>query len=68
MTQEFSVRRAAQRESFAITHRLRMRSADAYAAAIEAAGFHVAELLVFYPGTPAELLSERRMIFVVRRA
>ena len=29
MTQEFSVRRAAQQESFAITHRLRMRSADA---------------------------------------
>ena len=68
MTQEFSVRRAAQQESFAITHRLRMRSADAYAAAIEAAGFRVAELLAFYPGTPAESLSERRMIFVARRS
>jgi SAM-dependent methyltransferase len=66
MTQEFSVRRAAQRESFAITHRLRMRSADAYAAALEAADFGVEELLVFYPGTPAESLSERRMIFLAR--
>jgi SAM-dependent methyltransferase len=68
MTQEFFVRRAAQEESFAIAHRLRMRSADAYAAAIEAAGFHVAELLAFYPGTPAESLSERCMIFVARRS
>lgn len=67
MTQEFFVRRAAQQESFAITHRLRMRSADAYAAALEAAGFHLEELLAFYPGTPAESLSERRMIFVARR-
>ena len=67
MTQEFSVRRAARQESFEITHRLRMRSADAYAAALEAAGFRVEELLAFYPGTPAESLSERRMIFVARR-
>jgi SAM-dependent methyltransferase len=67
MTQEFSVRQAAQRESFAITHRLRMRSADAYAAALEAAGFRVEQLLPLYPGTPAESLSERRMIFVARR-
>ena len=68
MTQEFSVRRAARQESFAITHRLRMRSADAYAAALEAAGFRVEELLALYPGTPAESLSERRMIFVARRS
>ena len=67
MTQEFSVHRAAQQESFAITHRLRMRSADAYAAALEAAGFRVEELLALYPGTPAEALSERRMIFLARR-
>jgi SAM-dependent methyltransferase len=68
MTQEFSVRRAARQESFAVTHRLRMRSADAYAAALEAAGFRVEELLAFYPGTPAESLSERRMIFLARRS
>ncbi|MCU0502686.1 MAG: class I SAM-dependent methyltransferase [Anaerolineae bacterium] len=68
MTQEFAVRRAARRESFAITHRLRMRSADAYAAALEAAGFRVEELLARYPGTPVESLSERRMIFVARRS
>ena len=68
MTQEFSVRRVAQQESFAITHRLRMRSADAYAAAFEAAGFLVEELLAFYPGAPAESLSERRMIFLARRS
>jgi SAM-dependent methyltransferase len=67
MTQEFSVRRAARQESFAITHRLRMRSADAYAAALETAGFRVEELLAFYPSTPAESLSERRMIFLARR-
>ena len=67
MTQEFSVRRGARQESFAITHRLRMRSVDAYAAALEAAGFRVEELLALYPGTPAESLSERRMIFVARR-
>ena len=60
------MRRAAQQESFAITHRLRMRSADAYAAAIEVAGFRVDELLAFYPDTPVESLSERRMIFVAR--
>jgi SAM-dependent methyltransferase len=68
MTQEFSVRRAARQESFAITHRLRVRSADAYAAALEAAGFRVEELLAFYPGTPAESLSEQRMIFLARRS
>ena len=68
MTQEFSVHRAAQQGSFAITHRLRMRSADAYAAALETAGFRVEELLAFYPGTPAESLSERRMIFLARRS
>jgi SAM-dependent methyltransferase len=67
MTQEFSVRRAGQQESFAITHRLRMRSADAYAAALEAAGFRVDELLAFYPGASAGSLSERRMIFLARR-
>jgi len=67
MTQEFSVRRGARKESFAVTHRLRMRSAGAYAAALEAAGFRVEELLAFYPGTPAESLSERRMIFLARR-
>jgi SAM-dependent methyltransferase len=67
MTQEFSVRRGARRRSFAITHRLRMRSADAYAAALEATGFRVDELLAFYPGAPAESLSDRRMIFLARR-
>jgi len=67
MTQEFSVRRGARKESFAVTHWLRMRSADAYAAALEAAGFRVEELLALYPGTPAEALSERRMIFLARR-
>ena len=68
MTQEFSVRRAARKGSFAITHRLRIRSADAYAAALEAAGFRVEELLAFYPGTPAESLSEQHIIFVARRS
>jgi SAM-dependent methyltransferase len=68
MTQEFSVRRAGQQESFAITHRLRIRTADAYAAALEAAGFRVEELLAFYPGAPAESSSERRMIFVAHRS
>jgi SAM-dependent methyltransferase len=67
MAQEFCVRRGARQESFEITHRLRMRSSDAYAAALEAAGFRVEALLAHYPGTPAESLSERRMIFVARR-
>jgi SAM-dependent methyltransferase len=68
MTQEFSVRRTAREESFAVTHRLRMRTADAYAEALEAAGFRVEELLAFYPGVSPESLSERRMIFLAHRS
>ena len=33
------MRQGTQQDSFEITHRLRMRTADAYAAALEAAGF-----------------------------
>ena len=64
MTQEFTVSRADRRDVFTVTHRLRMRTLDTYAAAIERAGFHIQEALSSYPG---EVGAERRMIFTAQR-
>lgn len=65
MRQAFTVERDGRQEAFAITHRLRIRVADAYAAAIERAGFRIQTLLDAYPGTRTE---DHRMIFCARRA
>jgi SAM-dependent methyltransferase len=67
MTQELTVLRNGKQEQFAAEHRLRVRPADAYAAALERAGFTILQLLPFYPGSPLYLQDELRMIFVARR-
>lgn len=64
MTQEFNVSRGDRRDAFAITHRLRMRTPDAYAAALERAGFRIRETLSSYPG---EAGAEHRMLFTALR-
>jgi SAM-dependent methyltransferase len=64
MTQTFAARRADEVERFSVEHRLRVRSANDYAAALERAGFIIRELLPAYPGSPSELRSEARMIFL----
>ena len=68
MTQSFTVRRAGEVERFSVEHRLRVRSADDYAAALERAGFSIRELLPAYPGaypgSPPDVGSEARLILV----
>ena len=68
MRQAFTVVRSGSQAQFAVRHRLRIRSADAYAAALERAGFTVEQLLPFYPGTLPELRHEQRIICVARAA
>jgi SAM-dependent methyltransferase len=68
MTQAFVVQRNRRQETFTITHRLRTRTADAYAAAIERAGFRIQALWTAYPGADAESSGEHRMIFCARRS
>ncbi len=67
MAQAFQVERAGRVERFNIEHALRMRSAAAYVAALEAAGFTVEELLPAYPAMPTALSDERRIIIVASR-
>jgi SAM-dependent methyltransferase len=64
MTQTFVVRRGGIRREFTVEHRLRVRSADDYAAALERTGFTIRELLPAYPGFLPEVASETRFIFV----
>jgi SAM-dependent methyltransferase len=64
MTQTFVARRASEVERFSVEHRLRVRSADDYAAALERAGFVIHDLLPAYPGSPPEVRSEARLILV----
>jgi len=64
MTQAFTVERGGRQEIFTITHRLRIRTADAYAAAIEHAGFRIQALYDAYPGMHT---GDYRMIFCARR-
>ena len=66
MRQAFTVVRDGEKAQFTIRHRLRIRPADAYAAALERAGFTVERLLPFYPATPPELRHEQRIICVAR--
>ncbi len=65
MRQQFEVEEAGERFGFEVVHRLRMRTLDEYAAALEAAGFVVLEALPAYPHAPAGL-DERRLILVGR--
>lgn len=65
MTQKLTVQRGAAREQFAVEHLLRIRSADAYAAALEVAGFTILQLLPCYPNAP-DHADEQRMIFVAQ--
>lgn len=64
MQQTFAVWREETETSFTICHRLRARSADEYAAALERAGFKIREMLPAFPETPVPLKHHRRMIFV----
>jgi hypothetical protein len=66
MTQEFTVERNRRREAFTITHRLRIRTAEAYVAAIERAGFQMQAIHTAY-GTDTKQSEEYRMIFCARR-
>ena len=67
MRQTFTVRRSGGRNQFAVTHRLRIRTVDEYAAALEAAGFTIQDLLPRYPGTRDFIGDERRLILVASR-
>jgi SAM-dependent methyltransferase len=65
MRQAFTIR-DTEEERFIVRHRLRIRSADDYADALERAGFRVEQSLPLYPGIPPESQQELRMIFVAR--
>ena len=65
MRQEITAVRDETWEQFAVEHLLRIRPADAYAAALEAAGFTILQLLPFYPNAP-DHADEQRMIFVAQ--
>ncbi len=65
MTQELTVLRDATQEQFTVEHLLRIRTADTYAAALEAAGFTILQLFPCYPNAP-DHADEQRMIFVAQ--
>ncbi len=67
MRQAFKVSRARRVERFAVEHRLRMRPVEAYLAALAGAGFTVAARWPTYPGAPAPLADEHRVIVLARR-
>lgn len=67
MTQEFTRRREDRQDAFTITHRLRLRTPDAYAAALERAGFRIDTFCSSYPGGRQDSPDEQRMIFSARR-
>lgn len=66
MRQEFRVSRGRRVTRFAVEHRLRVRSAESYAAALERAGFSVVECRAAYPNSPSMLEHERRIILVAK--
>lgn len=68
MRQAFQVDEEEGSTTFEVVHRLRVRSMDEYAGALEAAGFTPLQALAAYPNCPDALRDERRLIFVVRRA
>jgi hypothetical protein len=72
MRQQFEVEEARERSVFEVVHRLRVRTMDEYAQAVEDAGFTVLEALTAYPTgnvphTPETLRHDRRLILVARR-
>ena len=67
MRQQFEVEEDGGARAFEVLHRLRVRTMDEYAAALEASGFTVLQALTAYPGVPEPLRHERRIILVVRR-
>lgn len=67
MAQTFRVERPDRVETFAVEHALRIRPPAQYAAALEAAGFAVDELLPAYPIMPAALADERRILIAATR-
>lgn len=64
MRQAFRVNRGRRVERFAVAHRLRVRSAEVYLAALAGAGLTVVACGSAYPGTPATLADERRVVLV----
>ncbi len=62
MRQAFKVNRGRGEDRFTVAHRLRVRPAEAYLAALAGAEFTVVAYGSAYPETPASLAAERRVI------
>lgn len=67
MRQAFKVNRGRGVERFTAAHRLRVRPVETYLAALEASGFTVTARRSTYPGIPASLADEQRVILVAQR-
>ena len=67
MTQLFSVRQSKRIVRFETQHRLRIRTVDAYATALESAGFLIREILSCYPGGSRRDQDGPRFILVAER-
>lgn len=67
MRQQFEVAEADAWSEFEVVHRLKMRTLDEYAQALEHVGFIMLEARTAYPNAPDELRDERRLILVARR-
>lgn len=67
MRQGFRVKQAGRVQQFAVTHQFRIRPAEEYMAALAGAGFTVVARWPAYPGAPAHLTDERRVIVLARR-
>ena len=52
MVQKFKVEEAGTVDIFEVVHRLRMRTMDEYASALETAGFTILEAITAYPNAP----------------
>ena len=66
MRQEFRIRSGRKRATFSVVHRLRIRSADDYACALEEAGFTIMACQDAYPDVQPESRSDRRIIMVAQ--
>ena len=67
MRQAFRVNRGRRVERFAAAHRLRVRPAEGYLAALEASGFTVTARWSTYPGAPASLADEQHVILMAAK-
>ena len=67
MRQAFTLQAGARQERFVAHHTFALRTADDYAAALEAAGFSIEQFLTNYPHIPRALAHEQRLIFVATR-